>query len=691
MCQVLITIGQPNRGQLGALEPLLTSGYESNHPALSKLAAETWNTMVDKVDAPQCSDSFKSILSSLNSKLDVDIVATPGAVDGSGAQPRLSLPHDTSHDVLKPTLEAVSEISNRGQGTSKASETKSKIVKRSLSRGKDDVTPRQTRSRASKRVGTPNLRHDNAQIEPTAVASSSPLPKESQHLTERQTVVRERQQGRDVPSSLIEPALGLTGTSELATPETTRHALRSDTRGQPKELTPEPQTYEDIISSTPTPRRGQVLQLDDLNDPPSSPPELRPYPLLTEIQTRSRTSDSLQGWEFSSPPNSPSASGPGAVLRSNRVELPESQLDLRLPDQDNMPGSIESLVDIAGKVDDAGFQEKVKTDGAIVTESPAVMVKPTSPEIQVQARRQKRGRPKKTSLAPLRSDGLSQQQRTLRSQSHDATQINLPRSEDQSFASGERAKPNIPEVVAASAQIADEIAHPTAPMVTRKRARTSACVGLDAVPTQATTDLLDGHMGDSKKRKIDHVKQAAGTNVRTKLSRDMHSSQQPGSSSPGCVSGSSGSQARTRRSRRVRREKAREISDEEQGRALYDSAGDSIDPTKLSDDAGDTDEELLSQLMADSQAASQSQSQSRLVRLPSEDTKMDGEPKAEQVDQPSPEIDENAVASVIALLRSGKEILQSTAISRMQVDELETMIMDLKREVYQAEYRGRDQ
>jgi hypothetical protein len=70
---------------------------------------------------------------------------------------------------------------------------------------------------------------------------------------------------------------------------------------------------------------------------------------------------------------------------------------------------------------------------------------------------------------------------------------------------------------------------------------------------------------------------------------------------------------------------------------------------------------------------------------------MGREPEAEQVDQPSPEIDENAVASVIALLRSGKEILQNTAISRTQVDELETMIMDLKREVYQAEYRGRDQ
>ena len=45
----------------------------------------------------------------------------------------------------------------------------------------------------------------------------------------------------------------------------------------------------------------------------------------------------------------------------------------------------------------------------------------------------------------------------------------------------------------------------------------------------------------------------------------------------------------------------------------------------------------------------------------------------------------------MAMLRSGKDMLRETAISRAQVDELEIMIMDLKREMYQAEYRGREQ
>jgi len=138
-------------------------------------------------------------------------------------------------------------------------------------------------------------------------------------------------------------------------------------------------------------------------------------------------------------------------------------------------------------------------------------------------------------------------------------------------------------------------------------------------------------------------------------------------------------------------------------------------PTDVQD-GGDTDEELMSQLVTESIAASQSQEPELEVEIPDalvpdsmEDMSVDEEAAIEEpaVELQDPveeaqdpvaeteqaEAEEETVEvkpdSIMETLRDGLKQLQGAALSRDEVYRLEDMLMDMKRELFEAERRGR--
>ncbi|KAF4507547.1 hypothetical protein G6O67_004036 [Ophiocordyceps sinensis] len=119
-------------------------------------------------------------------------------------------------------------------------------------------------------------------------------------------------------------------------------------------------------------------------------------------------------------------------------------------------------------------------------------------------------------------------------------------------------------------------------------------------------------------------------------------------------------------------------------------------------DGGDTDEELMSQLVTESFAASrQSESQESVKRVTRRAAKQgslrllvdpldattaspaEAEPRGGHADEGE------EPCSILDTLRSGLEQLRKATLGRQAVYELEDVLMDLKRELYDAEKRGR--
>jgi len=176
------------------------------------------------------------------------------------------------------------------------------------------------------------LRHEDSQIQFQPIESSpSAKQQESQVLTDRQMEVRERQREEgamyDIRSS--SPLHRVSARQEEEEEEEAESpALPKTSDETPKKSTPGPQReYEDYISSTPTPRRGNALPLDndvEMSDPPSSPPEVpevRRYPLADEIRSRSNSKNQMPPWDFSSSPVS------GSPLPQHRVIVPEQEVE----------------------------------------------------------------------------------------------------------------------------------------------------------------------------------------------------------------------------------------------------------------------------------------------------------------------------------------------------------------------------
>lgn len=235
----------------------------------------------------------------------------------------------------------------------------------------DDTNPRPQSANDKDSVKT-KLRHEDSQLQFEPIETASPDDAESQVLTDRQMEVRERQreqealynirssspvhedeaQVKDVPSS---PQL----------PEVSAET--------PRKRTPAVQTTYDYVNSTPTPRRGQMLPLvheAEMSDPPSSPPEfsqVRRYPLVPEIQSRSGDEDI--NWEYTSSPVSGSPPPPRVL------PLPEDDGENEPMQEGGEPKAVEA--DMDDEVDDVAVADSFALE--VVPSSAPVENKPAGP------------------------------------------------------------------------------------------------------------------------------------------------------------------------------------------------------------------------------------------------------------------------------------------------------------------------
>ncbi|KAK6215006.1 hypothetical protein QIS74_08025 [Colletotrichum tabaci] len=261
----------PGEIQLEAFEELLCAAFESKHRYIVNSIAETWNRIYENAEGVHYPEHLKNVLLAI--------------------QPVV--------EVVLPGLERTPLASTEQN--------------RSFVESQDDIE-------------MPTIQFAPIEKSPLNPAVNP----ESQVLTERQKEIRERQKDTAAlyPNLRSSPQVP---SQENATVEP-KSAVPENGPETPKDITPKHSArYEDFVSSTPTPRRGQSLAMaendQDMTDPPSSPPEPRPFPLLPQIKFRTSSRSELDGWQFSSSPVSGSPSPEVAVVTDEPAELHLTNVD----------------------------------------------------------------------------------------------------------------------------------------------------------------------------------------------------------------------------------------------------------------------------------------------------------------------------------------------------------------------------
>ncbi|KAJ4311415.1 hypothetical protein N0V84_010468 [Fusarium piperis] len=748
VCSQLMTLDRLEDKDLNTIERLISAGFKSRHRHVVNKMAETWNALVKDEENLDCSDSLKSIIASLRPIVDVSF---PGMEESSGEFGAQAQSFVDSQEGL--SFVALSSAKSSGHGVDQAASPAPSITKMSL-RGattrkrRRDATPEVVHMKPAKRTNTPRLRHDNSQIQFAPIVSS-PLAEESQHLTERQKEVRQRQQENAAlyPSIRSSPRTR----SRAALEEQEKESDTKKTRNL--ETTPErPASYEDFITSTPTPRRGQALQMEGFNDPPSSPPDPRRNPLLSEIRTRSKAKSSLESWQFSSPPGSPSNGqppaeaqpeppAPSSTKKSSKSSRPKRRRKPRassLANEQVIPSSVpveEDVTDLS-ILPDAGdladVEEQKETDEFPTEEHPTTPPLAMSPVAQVQET------PKSGDDEFV--DARSSPEEASNEQPPAApVEVASSQNNDSSFALSEGDESSLMRFVVELESRRcnlpfDKVNSASASPEKMRTAPTTGCIEVqeDSSPEKQSTTKrplsppvipsTPVGAGSENSESQSHSNSQGGSKRKRKRSakvetlRKRRRSADPRGSDQGeesqQTSQDTGSPVPTpsirRSSRRNAGQKGKKLQDKDtQVSSTEESPAPRAKspPGKSNDaagvrDGGDTDEELMSQLVTESFAASLSQQEeepevpSAVIEDSMDVVSAEDESPPETADEATKAESEEAPETgksntIMDILRGGLDQLRGAALSREDVYQLEDMLMDMKRELFKAERRGR--
>ncbi|KAG7420866.1 hypothetical protein LZL87_004300 [Fusarium oxysporum] len=761
ICGQLLTLGRLEDKVLNTVEPLVAAGFRSKHRHIVNKMAETWNALVKDEESVDCSESLKSIIASLRPRVDVSFPGMEHSSGEFGAQAQTFA--DTQEDL---SFVALSSAKSSGQGVEQVASPVPSISKMSL-RGattrkrRRDATPESTKTKPAKRTATPRLRHDNSQIQFAPIVSS-PLVEESQHLTERQMEVRERQEENAglYPSIRSSPRTR----AQAAIEESSEDAeIQKSSR---IETTPErAASYDEFINLTPTPRRGQALHLEGLNDPPSSPPDPRRNPLLSEIQTRSKARDSIVNWQFSSPPGSPSisqqtnedqaevetpsaknkTSGKNTRSKRRRRRVESSKKEEVIP---SSLGSQEVVTEDAEALPDAPPSQDVEEIKEEHIEPPALS-QLDSPQRTAPPPAQVLETPKSADDEFV--DARSSPAKAVDDQAVESgPKVANSQNQDSSFALSEGDESSLMRFVV---ELESRRCHlpfdkynsvSVSPEKKKNGASSEKCIEVQgdtsveeeqndtkelspssvvpSTPVEASQEKNESQntnqTGSKRKRKRSAV--YAETRRKKRRSADPSGPEQVEDSQSTSQETASPIPTVRRSSRRNAGQKGRELRNREvqasPTKRSTRSSSQAPQTTSKSTDArddGDTDEELMSQLVTESYAASQSQEPE--LQMPDEviedsmevipiDSESGEEvqkhqPQAEEegqdeVAEPKDEDEEETpvphkTRSIMDTLRGGLQQLRAAALSRDEVYQLEDMLMDMKRELFEAERRGR--
>ncbi|KAF5718441.1 telomere length regulator rif1 [Fusarium globosum] len=764
ICGQLLTLGRLEDKVLNTVEPLVAAGFRSKHRHIVNKMAETWNALVKDEESLDCSESLKSIIASLRPRVDVSFPGMEHSSGEFGAQAQTFV--DTQEDL---SFVALSSAKSSGQGVEQAASPAPSISKMSL-RGattrkrRRDATPESTKAKPAKRTATPRLRHDNSQIQFAPIVSS-PLVGESQHLTERQREVRERQE----ENAGLYPGI-------RSSPRTRAQAAMEESSKDAKmqkpsrlETTPErAASYDEFINLTPTPRRGQALHLEGLNDLPSSPPDPRRNPLLSEIQTRSKARDSIVNWQFSSPPGSPSisqqtnedqaevetpsaenkTSGKNTRSKRRRRKAESSKKEEVIPSslgsQDAVAEDAEALPDAPPSQD----VEEIKEEHI----EPPVLTQLDSPQRTAPPPAQVLETPKSADDEFV--DARSSPAKAVDDQAIESgSKVANSQNQDSSFALSEGDESSLMRFVVelesrrchlpfdkynsvsvspekkkndASPEKCIEVQGDTSVEAEQNDTKESSPSSVvPSTPVESSQEKIESQntnqTGSKRKRKRSAV--YAETRRKKRRSADPSGPEQVEDGQSTSQETASPIPTVRRSSRRNAGQKGnvlrnREVQASPTKRSTRSSSQAPQTTSKSTDprDDGDTDEELMSQLVTESFAASQSQEpefqvpdeviEDSMKVMPidnesgeevQEDQLQAEEEGQNEVAEPKEDDDEeeeetpvpHTTRSIMDTLRGGLQQLQAAALSRDEVYQLEDMLMDMKRELFEAERRGR--
>ncbi|KAM3083996.1 hypothetical protein ACMFMG_001896 [Clarireedia jacksonii] len=286
---------------LTELERLISSGLESKHASIANIAIETWKTTFEStVQESQYPIAIRKALHNLASVVDLE--------PSEALEPSNFRTHGQSLRFLnhqdEPKINATPGFMHKGKKLVTNSPTRVDLPQKSVGKSSscvlitgpanpatrkrsNETTPEPGKRKSRKKSSNGKLRHEDSQIRFEAIAESSPVPdamEESQHLTERQKEVRERQREEaalmfpDIRSS----PLTRTSTPSRASENLLQLPLLSSTRSRmlasaktARQTTPDLRVLDldNFITSSPTPAR-KLLGPRGISGPPSSSPEL---------------------------------------------------------------------------------------------------------------------------------------------------------------------------------------------------------------------------------------------------------------------------------------------------------------------------------------------------------------------------------------------------------------------------------
>lgn len=283
-----------------------------------------WNRVYENAEHIQYPETLKTVLTSLGPAVDVvrpglDILANdfnlrPKFVE---SQEEASLPV-ASPVTSEPTPRMLRSASRR-PGTPGSAKVVGAVQR-------SETTTPSARVKSKGRTPKPKLRHEDSQVQFAPIESSpTPVAQESQLLTERQKEIRERQR----ENAAVFPELRSSPSAATMKAKSTAEQLETISGSIVPNRTSTPEQdgdFDDYLTSTPTPRRGQPVMLSEqdleMADPPSSPPEPRSYCLLAEFKSKTSHITSLDEWQFSSSPVS------GSPLTTQQVISASQSMNL---------------------------------------------------------------------------------------------------------------------------------------------------------------------------------------------------------------------------------------------------------------------------------------------------------------------------------------------------------------------------
>lgn len=341
--------------ELDSVELLLCAALQSKHAKLVESAIALWNEAFEHAETVVYPEQLKTVLLAISGNASIVL---PGLQipsqeeslrevtfpESQHVELDENLPSDEHARLPKPTPKGVSQPRKvfSPQISSPAGSVRLSFpAVKSIA-----LTPRRAlRKRERKRTGPARLRHDDSQIQFSAIESSSPSHEaDTQRLTERQVEIRERQRGASALYSDLRSDADQDIAMKEIEPELPQQAVQ---RGPATVLTtPErSQAFDHFVSSTPTPRRGQSAlvmdEQDGMDDVPSSPPEPRRN-LLPKMRTRSRSNSSIMDdFQFSSSPVAGSPTTERQIF--DRVDVVASGYTITSSEEGHNPLHAEAL------------------------------------------------------------------------------------------------------------------------------------------------------------------------------------------------------------------------------------------------------------------------------------------------------------------------------------------------------------